>query len=235
VTPRATFLHNLPEETIVAKLDSVHASFREHGLRPTSFRGGRYSTSPVVQRFLRDHGFLADASVLPFSTWDDDGAPDHRGRDLYPRRLPPRFTGDPSLWEVPLTLAYSRRPFGFWHRCCEAVRTTPLRHLRLLGVAERLGIVRKVWLNFENPLGQRMLPFLHKLRRLQLPCICFTLHSSSLVAGLGPYTRTRADEDRLFAQLETVLRTLAGWPEFRPATVTDVARYLEESHAHSWN
>jgi hypothetical protein len=97
-------------------------------------------------------------------------------------------------------------------------------------MAERTGLVRKVWLNFEEPLGRHMLPFLCRLRPGELPCICFTVHSSSLAAGANPYTQTQADEDRLFAQLEEVCAALAGRAGFRPATVTEVAHHLEEQH-----
>jgi hypothetical protein len=232
VTARQTFLHNLPEDMIVAKLKSVYGSFSRSGLKPTSFRGGRYSSGGTVQTFLRKNGFRADASVVPYTTWSDDGAPDYRKRNLYPVRLP----GEPPLWEIPLTLGFTRRPFGWWRAFYEFVQNSPLRRLRLIGIAERLGVVRKAWLNFEDPLGGRMLAFLKKIRPLRLPCICFTVHSSSLVAGKGPYTRTQADEDRLFGQLDDVLSMLATWPEFRPATVSDVASHLEEErHARIGN
>ena len=58
-------LHNLPPNLIRAKLEAVYTLFEQHGLRPTSFRGGRFSTGEVVQDFLRDKRFGADASVLP--------------------------------------------------------------------------------------------------------------------------------------------------------------------------
>jgi hypothetical protein len=110
------------------------------------------------------------------------------------------------------------------------VEHSPLRHLRLIGVAEKLGLVRRVWLNFEVPLGEYMLPFLHQLRGMKLPCICFTLHSSSLMAGGNGYTPTKECAERLFAKLEEVLRTVARWDEFQPATVTEVATQLEKEH-----
>jgi hypothetical protein len=230
VTARETFLANLPDDLIRAKLGSVHECFARHGLKPTSFRGGRYSSGGVIHQWLREHGFLVDASVVPFTTWKDDGAPDYRHRDLAPVRLPPRFAGDQPLWEVPLTLGFTRRPFAFWRRCYEIVENSWLGKLRLIGIAERTGAVRKTWLNFEEPLGRRMVSFLHQLRGMGLPCICFTVHSSSLVAGGNPYTPTQADEDRIFAQVEEVLGTIRDWPEFAPATMTEVALRLEKEH-----
>jgi hypothetical protein len=231
VRARDTFLHNLPAEVVIPKLESVYRRFVESGLRPTSFRGGRYSSGPVVQEYLRDRGFLADSSVVPYTTWNDDGgAPDHRGRDLYPVRLPPRRAGDQPFWDIPLTLGFTRRPFHLWQRVFDRIETTWLSKLRLIGIAERLGVIRRVWLNFEQPLGRNMLPFLRKLRRLNLPCICLTVHSSSLLAGKNRFTPTPADEDRLFAYIDEVFRTLAGWADFRPATVTETALHLEELH-----
>jgi hypothetical protein len=235
VSARESFLHNLPPDVIHAKLDTVYALFEREGWRPTSFRGGRYSSGPTVQEFLRKKGVRADASVVPYTTWPYDDAPDYRDRGLLPVRLPPR-RDEEALWEIPLTLAFTRRPAAFWRSCYERIECSPLRHLGLIAVAEKLGLVRRVWLNFEDPLGEHMLPFLRQLRSMKLPCICFTLHSSSLMAGGNSYTPTKQCEDRLFARIDEVLSTIAGWDDFRPATVTEVATQLEkEHHARTWN
>jgi hypothetical protein len=230
VSVRETYLHNLPDELIDAKLNSVYQRFADYGLRPTSFRGGRFSSGGRIHQFLRDKGFLVDSSVVPYSRWDEDGAPDYRHRHLNPVRLPPRHEGDQPLWEVPVTLGFTRRPFAFWGRLYDRIAHSWLSKLRLIGLAERLGVVRKVWLNFEAPLGRRMLPFLEQLRGWNLPSVCFMVHSSSLMAGGNPLTPTQADEDRIFNQMEEVFRTVAGWPDFQPATMTEIAIRLEEQH-----
>lgn len=227
---RETFLHNLPDDLIVGKLNRVYDKFLALGLRPTSFRGGRYSSGGKVTEFLRDRGMRADASVLPFTTWPDDGAPDYRCRGLFPLRLAPRRDGESPLWEIPLTLGFTRRPLAFWRRCYEAVEMSWLGKLRLIGIADRLGLVRKVWLNFESPQGERMLEWLPLLERLALPCICFTMHSSSLIAGKGPYTRTERDADRLYDRIERVLSHLAGAGNYVPVTMTQLAERLESEY-----
>jgi hypothetical protein len=230
VKTRESFLHNLPEPLIFEKLQSVYDRFTENGLKPTSYRGGRYSSGPVIHRFLRKNGFVADASVVPFTTWPDAGAPDYRTRNLLPKRLPPPQDGEVALWEIPLTLAFTRKPFAFWRGAFEKVERSPLRHLRLIGLAERVGLVRRFWLNFEDPLGENMLSLLDWLRRLELPCICFTLHSSSLMAGGNGYTPDAAAEQRIFRLVESVLQALAGDDAFQPATVSEVAAHLEEEY-----
>jgi hypothetical protein len=134
------------------------------------------------------------------------------------------------LWEIPLTLAFTRRPFSLWRNWYELVERTWLSKLRLIGLGERLGVVRKVWLNFESPLGQHMRSFLDLLQKCAVQTICFTLHSSSLMPGGNSFTRTNEDAARLYERLETVLKFLSNNPAFRPATVSEVAQHLEERY-----
>src|SRR5690606_13917819 len=113
---RESFVENLPEEAARAKLETADAAFPACGLTPTAFRGARSSSGPVVRQFLREKGFLADASAVAYTTWPDEGAADYRRRDHLPRRIPPAGDGGGPLWDVPLTLGFTRRPWGLWRR-----------------------------------------------------------------------------------------------------------------------
>lgn len=230
VAVRETYLHNLPEDLIDAKLESVYQRFEKYGLKPTSFRGGRYSSGGRIHEFLKRRGFVADSSVVPFTSWEDDGSPDYRERDLFPRRCVNGSKDGPALWEIPLTRGFTRQPFDFWARWHRLIESTWLSRLRLIGIANRLGVIRRSWLNFEDTPAAEMLEFLDRLRPMGLPCICLTVHSSSLMAGTSVYTRTAADEERLFAAVDEVLGSLARWPEYQSATMSEVARRLEEQH-----
>ena len=126
-----------------------------------------------------------------------------------------------------MSLAFTHRPFSLWRDWYELVENSWLGKLRLIGICERLGIVRKVWLNFESPLGEHMQAFLNQLQRLAVQTACFTLHSSSLLPGGNSFTRNEADAARVFARLEAVFQFLSGNAAFRPATVSEVARQLE--------
>ena len=230
VPARDSFLHNLPWGEAKAKLDTTLAAFRDSGLQPTSFRGGRYSTSPQIQNYLRDAGVWVDCSVLPFNTWADDGAPDYRQRGLEPVRHAPRSDGDNSLWELPLTFGYTRIAQRFWDRALKSADSKLGRAARLTGILDRTGLVSKAWLNFENPLRERMLQFLAVLRRLRPPFVSFTLHSSSLQPGGSPYNRTATDVAKMLERAENVMKLIRGWPEFQPATMTEIATHLETTH-----
>lgn len=228
VATRDSFLHNLPQPVAIQKLDAVFDAFSQLGICPTSYRGGRYSTSPWIQSHLQSRGVVADASVLPFTTWPDPGAPDFRERGLQPRRQT-YDASKPGIWELPLTLAFTRKPFPFWRKVFEFGERSALRILRLNGIMERLW-VKRIWLNLEHPLGESLVLLLHRLRTEQLPCVNITLHSSSLMPGLNPYIETEADRKRLYRRLESVCSLLRSWDEFVPATVSEVALALEEQH-----
>jgi peptidoglycan/xylan/chitin deacetylase (PgdA/CDA1 family) len=226
---RGSYLHNYPADQIHAKLASVHALFEKEGQRPTSFRGGRYSSGGAIHEFLLSKGFVADSSVVPFTAWPNDGAPDYSGRDLRPQRIahPPHTHG---LWEIPLTLGFTRGNFRRWAAWFRRLGGPIMRHLRIIGILGRLGVVKRVWLNFEDSSAGDMLALLHVLRPLQLPFVIFTVHSSSLAVGGNPYSATEDRVARIWRAAAQVLRTLESWDDFEPATVSEIAEALEKQH-----
>ncbi|GIW94953.1 MAG: deacetylase [Pirellulaceae bacterium] len=227
VPVRDSFLHNLPYEVAREKLERTYQRFREYGLIPTSFRGGRYSCGAVGQRFLVERGFLVDASVCPFSWWPDEGAPDYRKRDIRPRRCQNPFVPEWPLWEMPLTLAFTRGPWPIWRAFYQSVERSFLRHVRLIGIIERLGLVRRVWLNFECESAANMKRLIRLLIRMPVDYICFTVHSSSLAVGPNPYARTPEAVEGIYQTIETMLRFVQETPGLRPATISQVAQQLE--------
>lgn len=226
VSVRDSFIHNLPPDLARAKLDTVYATFTDCGLKPVSFRGGRYSTGPLVREWLRERGFIADASILPYTNWIDEGAPDYRTRDLQPVRIP----GEPPLWEVPLSLAFTRRPFGFWRRALATAESAVFRPFRLVGALSKFGVAEKAWLNFENPLGERMPALIRTLRKAKAPYLCFTLHSSSLLPGGSPYSPNPAAAEQVFYTVASTLERMAADAGFAAATVAEIAHSLEAAH-----
>jgi len=227
VTARDSFLHNHPEPLIRRKLDVSLEQFRAAGITPTSFRGGRYSSSDAIRRWLVDHRFVADCSAVPYTRWRDDGAPDYSTRDPFPVRFHGRAEGYP-LWDIPLTVAFTRGPFDFWARVFDRVEGSRLAHLRLIGLAHRVGLIRRVWLNFDTPDTAQWLDVIIRLKALGAPCVTITVHSTSLVAGVNPYTRTADDERRLFARIDRLFADLARVPGLKFRTASDAAGVLEE-------
>ncbi len=229
---RNSFLHNRPTELIHRKLDSVWQLFEQHNRRPVSFRGGRYSCCDKIQKYLQhpDRQFVADASVVPFTTWSDDGAPDYRHRNHLPYRVPPTEEGASALWEIPVTLGYTNSPIEFWAKTFNRIENSFLRHLKLVGMLNSSGLVRRVWLNFEVATAKDIIALLLLLEQLDVPCVTLTIHSSSLLAGGNPYSQTQKRVDEIFACVEEVLAFLAGRQRYTPVTIGELANQLETEH-----
>jgi hypothetical protein len=229
VSPRESYLHNLPWPLALAKLDSLMDAAAVAGIHATSYRGGRYSTSPQIQNYLRDHGIIADSSIMPWTTWKDDGAPDYRSSGPLPNRLAPRFSGDSALWELPLTFGYVGPDYA--KSLVAACDRSPFRQLKAGSILERLTGFRKCWLNLENPLGEGMTDLFPSILRQTLPFVCFTMHSSSLIPGGSPYVRTQADLDRLMERATVALKAAAAQSGFQSSTVSETVHSLEAAHA----
>ncbi len=227
---RESYLANLDTALIETKLETNWEIFRVNGCQPVSFRGGRYSSGPDIQRFLRQKGFIADASVVPYTAWDSDGAPDYRDRNLYPVRLDPVGESGQALWELPVTLGFTRKNLDLWAKTLNFLENPAFRHLHLIGILQRIGVVKRVWLNFEDTNAEDMLALLSVLEALEVPCVCLTVHSSSLHLGGNPYSQTKDDVERIWKTADTVMAHLSGNPGYQPATICDIAQSLESVH-----
>jgi hypothetical protein len=225
-----SFLANLPAEQIKAKLASVCDMFADAGLQPRSFRGGRYSSGGLIHEFLQDEGFVADSSIVPYTTWQDPGAPDFRDQGIAPSRIAPAAADKPALWQIPLTVGFTRTHFDFCARWYNRIKYSPLSHLRLIGLAERLGLCKRIWLNFDFTPAGEMLELLGVVRAMDLPYVCLTIHTSSLMAGGNPYSQTAEDVKRLHANVDEVFGVIGRWDEFEPVTISELAGKLEANH-----
>ena len=231
--PRNSMLKNLPAELQRAKVEQLTAILEEtFGHRPTAFRAGRYGLGPDTVAALLSCGYCVDSSVSPFVSLEtvDDG-PTFVGAPIVPYRLAPnRDVREPApdgqLLEIPLSYGFSRGPFSFWHPARRLLEAAPLRWLHLAGIADRVGLLKRVSLSPEYQgvgemltLSRRLLE--HGVRHLQI-----SWHSPTLKPGLSPFAATAADVARLHASIEDFLEGLSRITPFTFATVSEAAAML---------
>jgi hypothetical protein len=237
--PYHSYLKNLPEPIQKAKLEVLTETIEQcFGARPRSFRAGRYGLDLTGARLLAQLGYEVDSSVVPFRSFVADGGPDferaplnpywidlQQGRDLLAPAAFPQ-----GLLEVPITVGYTRPNFKRRHRLRRALEQSPLRHLRAVGLLDRLGIARLLKLSPEQGRAADLLSLIDAC--LQEGCECLTLmfHSSSLVPGLSPYVKTPDELHWFYRALEEVIRYCLHAKGLAPVTLADYATCSRGGH-----
>ena len=177
VNSRNSFTGNLPEALQRAKLAALTEKIASAtGVRPVSYRAGRYGIGRHTAALLAEHGYRLDVSVRAQFDYSPEHGPDFSRHPCWPWRI------GPGLIEQPLTAA--------WIGPLRAFRR--LRHAPFL----RLG-QRRVALTPEGVPLTDALEAIRVLLDTDLPVFSLSFHTPSVVPGHTPYVRDGV-ELRLF-------------------------------------
>lgn len=229
ISTRNSYLCNLPEALQRAKLTWLTERIEEcFGRRPTSFRAGRYGLDITGARILADLGYTVDSSVIPFTDYSSEQGPNFLNAPVCPywidlagnSLLEPHNSG--GLLEVPVTVGFNRANFQRAHSVQQFARRH-LRPLRVEGLLDRLGILRRIKLTPEQATAAEMITLVEMLLRRKSPCLVLMLHSSSLMAGGSPYVTDQDELERIVKRLESTFRHCTVELGLSAATLTNLA------------
>jgi hypothetical protein len=222
-------LCNLPPRLQEHKIAWLTRAIEDRfGIRPTSFRAGRYGLDGTGASILQHEGYLVDSSVLPFIDYSPSNGPNF---DRFPHD--PYLVGsagldvpDPRgrLVEVPITVGYNRLNFPRAHAFRKLAEQAPLRHVRAVGLFDRMGLVQRIKFCPEQS-DERQLKRLFDVRaRQQAGCVVLMFHSSSLVAGGTPYVPDERAVQQLYQRLVKLFEYAIGVRQCSTCTLTEFAR-----------
>lgn len=235
ITSRTSYLCNLPEPLQRAKLTWLTDRIEQRiGRRPTSFRAGRYGLDIVGARILASLGYVVDSSVIPFTTYADEGGPDFSNAPTKPyfiasdNMLVPHNTG--FLLEVPVAAGYSRLDFDRCQALREAAERTCFRHIRAVGILDRLGLAHRIRFCPEQSGAGDMARLADNCLARKAPAMVLMFHSSSLLPGGSPYVPTAGHVDRFLGKLRAVFHHCLNVRGMRTTTLTDFASETSPTH-----
>lgn len=216
------YLHNLPRHIQREKFIALHSAIEEHfGIKPVSYRGGRWSLDGYSLRLLEEFGYLVDTSVTPYTYWRD-GGPDFRRARPFPYF--PAFDdvcrpGQSRILEVPVSIAFTRRNYALkW-----AYLYFPPR-LHAGGILRRLRLLNLVWLEPSLSSYREMETLCRFLLDSRAAVLNLMLHSSELMVNGSPYHRTSEDLKRFYEKLEVILNYLVKERGVESRTLAEFAR-----------
>lgn len=209
LSPRNSYLCNLPSwlqrEKLARLTDGISAAF---GRSPLSFRAGRYGLDHVGAAHLEALGYTNDSSVISYLDYRGEGGPDFRQAPFVPyhpaREDLCRPGGPRTLLEAPVSVGYLRGDFQAAQAWRDWATSGWRKRLRLAGIADRLGLVRRVKFSPEQHAERELIALANRFHAAHAPCLVLLLHSSSLLPGYSPYVPTAAALDAFYDRLAAV-------------------------------
>ena len=229
---RHGYAADLPRPQFEQQLASLTTAITDAvGVRPVSYRSGRFGFSAAHVAALEQRGYEVESSVAPLFYEGHKRGPDFVEAPLTPYYLAydsATRPGTSGLLEVPVSAALNRRlPRRIQYLYARAPRPyTTKRVLRKLGVAH----VR--WLRPSYSSLDDMMGLAGDLARAGEPVLNLLFHSSEAIVGGSPYNRTDAELTAFCDRLERFFEYAVGTLKARPATFTEFRRsYCSPAHA----
>ena len=224
-----TFAHELSDLQLNEKLkvltEQIENSF---GIRPSSFRSGRYGFNSNVAKALLTNNYLVDSSVTPYIDWSvhkglpgGSGGPDFM--DITPMPFSYEFDNK-SLLEIPITILPTRFPLNrsailarYYFR--NVGNSIVLRALRRLAFKHQpLWLRPNLWMS-----NNLFCDLIDEAERLRLPHLVMMFHSSELMPGCSIYWTNEDAIEQLYDQLEGFFNILRD-KSIESVTLTEAAQ-----------
>jgi hypothetical protein len=225
-----SMLCNLAADAQQAKLarltQTIETAF---GIRPRSFRAGRWGIHLSVAPHLEALGYLVDSSVCPYVNWSAYCGPDFSsvmGKDAWDSiSMPLQGKKHYQVAEIPPTIGFLQKNRSLANFLFRLARSSQLRRLRLVGLMSRLNLANRVWLSPELSSAKEMIALSALLLDSGYRVLNLTFHSLSLQPGLTPFVTTTAGQRKFVDRLSQVLEYILSRGAC-PATLTDTYRAL---------
>jgi len=215
VLPRSQF-----ENQLTSLTDAITAAV---GVRPVSYRSGRFGFSAAHVAGLERLGYLVESSVAPLFYESHKGGPEFVEAPLTPYFLAydsATTPGTSGLLEVPVSCGLNRRlPRRLQYAYARAPRPyTTKRFLR------RLGLLHLRWLRPSYSSLPEMVSLAQALARAHEPVLNLLFHSSEAIVGGSPYNTTQGELDAFLDRLERFLEFATRELKAVPATFAEFRR-----------
>lgn len=209
-----TMMSRLSVEVNRAKIRTVVGRLEDaFGVRPVTFRAGRWGFGPTVARALAEEGLVFDSSVSPFLDWSDSGGPDYSSAPFQPYRFDPDAplteAADGALVELPPTIGSFRGNHAAAARRRRRLERSFLQKLRVVGLLDRAGFITQRWLSPEMLDGPDLVRLASATVDAGHPFLGLTFHSCALLPGATPFVRDAAERADFLAAVEHFLETCA--------------------------
>lgn len=224
----------LPYEVEKQKMKDVTDILeREIGIRPVSFRAGRWCADGETIRILAELGYKVDLSVVPLADYTPEG-----GMDFTDAPFEPYFPSfedilkpsqDPAkhVLEIPVTQGFSRPDFEGMRKAYKKLIKIP-RCLHIMGLLSSLNIISRIKLSPEASTFLDMKILVDACLKRKCKIIHISFHSCTNSVGNSPYSRTRKEKDARMKHLYNILEYVTKEKNIKSRTAKGIYEGWEE-------
>jgi len=219
---------NLPEALEEAKLRRLTETIEAAtGRRPTVYKAGRYGLGPNTPKILAQLGYKVDLSIVPYTSFSDDGGPDFRAEHPLPRPL----DGDGNLLALPLSVGFAGALSRWGQRLYPLAAGRWGMRLHMPGVLARSRLLERIRLTPEGVDLDAQIRLTRALLRSGIRIFSYAYHSPSLAPGHTPYVRSEADLARFLESMDRYFDYFFNHLGGRAATPLEIHARWQEGKA----
>lgn len=217
-TERESHVVNLDPALALRKLNALINMIETRiGVRPVSFRTGRWGINSAVMKMLADNGFTTDSSIYPFYENEFFSCLNARNIPYWPSLDNPDQPGEQRIiFELPVTAGFNRPHFRFWSRVHTFLSRGVFRLLRLVGIAWQTRLLKKLYLSPELSSHDEMTNLVDAALAEGHRVIHMYFHSSSLLT----------DQAQIHDGIEVVIKHLQTKVSLEFLTLSEASQKL---------
>ena len=211
MSEKNSMLRNLDVGLQFDKLKALHETIQKgFNITPISFRSGRWGYNQDVADNISRLGYKVDSSIISYTSWSDYYGPDFSELPPDPFELNTcKYNGQRKLLEIPATVGYLRNNYNLSNRVYKLTRVPALKKLRLLGIIEKLNLVKQIVLSPELSTSEEMILLTDIMKRKGYKCATMYFHSTTLKVGASPYVKNKSDEDDFYLTIRKYLEYIS--------------------------
>jgi hypothetical protein len=218
-----SYICNLPSSLQFRKIEQLTQAIESRfGVRPATYRSGRWGFSEEIAGHLIRLGYKVDTSVFPVWNWSP--GPDFRKYSPEPFIYEARCEtgGVRRILEIPATVDFLQSRRALATSVFSSLDRMPMGGV-VLGGLKRLRALNRVCLSPEVAEVPDMIRLADAIARRGGKVVNFFFHSPTLLEGCTPFTRTAGDVAGFIARIEGFLKYAksAGFVPVTPSCLTE--------------
>lgn len=227
---------NLPVEQVSQKLDALITSIeKSFGVKPKSFRTGRWGIDKNVMDLLVKSGITIDSSVYPFYENEYFSCNGASTLPYWPDLTNPlKQDAQNTIYELPVTVGFNRKNFELANQVHTAFSKPPLSWTRFNGFAWHTNLLKKTYLCPELSTPKDMLALCNTVINKGYPVLHMYMHSSSLLVNQnGLLGNKQSAFDFISDAVTKVVKQLKSEHTIEFCTISEAATKLQAMEVSS--